>query len=105
MVKHLIHILCGYKRIAICDSGEIGLLLYEELKNTEVEVICFIDRNCEGLGKIESVPVISMTELKNQKIDVVVVCPPEDYGQICRYMMHHDIRIPTIYLKDVVYEF
>ena len=35
----------GYKTIAIYGAGDLGRLLYEEIKNSDIQVKYFIDRN------------------------------------------------------------
>ena len=95
---------CGYRNIAICDSGEIGLLLFEEVIKSNINVVCFIDRNSEGLEQIDGIPVISLNKIESLDIDVVVVCPPENYSEVSKYLVRKKNNTPTIYLKDAVYE-
>ena len=47
----------GYRTLGIYDAGELGRLLYEEIKDSDITVKYFVDRNAEGLGKIEGIPV------------------------------------------------
>ena len=60
----------GMKRIAIYGMQELGERLYEEIKNTELEVICVIDKNPDYV--IGDFVVISPEE-KIPDVDVVIV--------------------------------
>ncbi len=95
-----------YKRIIIFDAGEIGRILYDELKGTEIEVVCFYDRNAEGLRQIEGIPVCSFTQLSEMPdADIVIVSTAYDYSHILELLVEVDNKIRTVYLRDAVYEF
>lgn len=96
---------CGYKNIAIYGAGDLGSLLYEELKNTDIVVSYFVDRNAEALGSIDGIPVILLKDVKQQKkVDVIVVTPAGNYDSICRDLVKNVPDICTLSLKDAVYE-
>ncbi len=67
----------GYNKIAIYGNGEIGCRLYDELKETEVQVIYFIDKIANDLDLTydEGIPVISVNNMVNydSNIDVIVI--------------------------------
>ncbi|NLO09326.1 MAG: hypothetical protein GX129_05590 [Clostridiales bacterium] len=50
----------GYHRIAIYGMGEIGYLIYDALKDSNVEVIYFIDNNADNL--YHSLPVYKLKD-------------------------------------------
>ena len=96
----------GFKTIAIFDAGEIGQLLYAEVKNSEIEVKYFIDRNAEGIRTIDGIPVIQPNIIeKMEVVDLVLVSPVFDYVQVSKLFVDINPRIGTISMKDAVYEF
>lgn len=95
----------GYRKIAIYGAGDVGRLLYYELKDSDIRVLYYIDRNAEGLGKVEGIPVITAEEIKNaEAVDGIVVSPVGSYQEICELLTRLVPEIPTISLKDAVYE-
>jgi lactate dehydrogenase-like 2-hydroxyacid dehydrogenase len=95
----------GYKTIAIYGAGDLGKLLYEELKNTDIKVLYFIDRNAEGLYQIEDIPVIDLDAVtENKGIDALVVTPLGDYNVICSDLIGIAPEVSILSLKDAVYE-
>lgn len=97
---------CGYKEIAIYGAGDVGNLIYEEVKNSDVKVKYFVDRNGEGLGTIDEIPVITLNDIeKIEEVDIMVVSPIDNYDAICRDLLKISPNIRTLSLKDAVYEF
>jgi phosphoglycerate dehydrogenase-like enzyme len=95
----------GYETIAIYGAGDLGKLLYEELKHTDIKILYFVDRNAEGLHQIEGIPVIDLDAVaENKSIDVLVVTPLRDYNVICSELIGIAPEVPIISLKDAVYE-
>lgn len=95
----------GVSKVAICDAGDIGLLLFEELEMSDIEVVAFYDRNWEALRFIKNVPVLSLDRVTDLTEDVlIIICPPESYDDIRKYINDRNDRIGTLYLKDLVYE-
>lgn len=96
----------GCKTVAIFDAGEIGQLLYAEVKNSEIEVKYFIDRNAEGIRMIDGIPVIQPNSIeKMEVVDLVLVSPAFDYVQVSKLLVNINPRIGSISMKDAVYEF
>ncbi len=97
---------CGYRTIGICDAGEIGRLLYEEIKNSDIVVRYFADRNAEGLRMIDKVPVVPLSRIPDmEEVDVLVISPIMDYDAVCSLLAEKDPAIRTLSLKEAVYEF
>lgn len=95
----------GYSSIAIYGAGDIGRLLYFELKNSDVEVKYWVDRNGEGLAELEGIKVITLPEIKEaESVDVLVVTPLGNYSEICKDLVKFCPEIPTISLREAVYE-
>ncbi len=100
---------CGYNTIAICEITDIGKLLYDEIKDSDINIAFFVDRNAEGLKEIDDIPVVMIQDLeemqKNNPIDILVISPVIDYNKITRSLAYFAPEIPTLYIKDAVYEF
>lgn len=96
----------GYKTLGIYDAGELGRLLYEEIKDSDLTVCYFADRNAEGLGTIEGIPVIYPSQIPQmEKVDVLVISPIVDYEAVCQALVEEAPELQTLSLKEAVYEF
>lgn len=92
--------------IAIFDAGEIGRLLYEEIKGSDIKVAFFIDRNAEGIHNIDGIPVIPINKIAKQpEVDIIVVSPVYNYEEVLRLFMEVNKELRSIALKEAVYEF
>lgn len=97
---------CGCKTIAIYDAGEIGRLLYGEIKNSDIEIKYFIDRNAEGLKDVDGIPVILLPHIgKMEEVDILVVSPIVNYEMFCKAVTRYVPELRTLPLRDAVYEF
>lgn len=90
----------SYKTVAIYGMGELGNRLYDELKDTDIEVKYVVDQNAdttysevEVLGKEDAL----------EEVDVMVVTAIFAYDKIERDM-RKKISAPIISLNDVVYD-
>lgn len=90
----------GYHSIAIYGMGRLGILLYEELKDSDVEVVYGIDRD----------PYCTYPELKIvqpedelERADVIVVTPVIAFYDI-EGMLAEKTEIPVLSIEEVVYE-
>lgn len=90
----------GYKTLAIYGMGEMGNRLYEELKNTSIEIKYAIDKNASG--KYADIDVKDLED-ELEVVDVVVVSAIFVYGEIVEEL-GSVIDFPIISLEDVVYE-
>ena len=92
----------GYKRIAIYGMGEIGNRLYNELKNTEIEIKYVIDKNANAA--YSPVEVIELEELNgDEELDLVVVTAPHAFEEIQKEISMK-LSSPVISIEDIVYE-
>lgn len=97
---------CGYKKIAIYGAGDIGRLLYEEVKESDIEILYFVDRNAEGIRAIDDIPVITLQDVSNmENVDVLVITPIGNYNEICRALINFIPEMATISIREAVYEF
>lgn len=94
-----------YKKVAIYGADEIGRLVYHELRDAKCEVKCFIGRDAEGISWYMDVEVIMERELADyEKLDAIIVPPLHDYVEISERLSKNGINIPTLSLRDVIFE-
>ncbi len=80
------------KNIAIYGAGVLGRRLYEELKDTQINVSCFIDRN-DKVTLPYDVKVITPLMTNNlSEIDAVVITSIEYINIVDRLQRHISIR-------------
>lgn len=90
----------GYRRIAIYGMGELGNRLYEELKDTDVEIAFAIDKR---INDVHSEIRVVEPDSIDTDIDVIVITPVFDYENI-EEMLMEKVDIPIISLEEVVYD-
>lgn len=87
-------------KIAIYGMGEMGSRLYDELKNSSIEVVCGIDAKLENVfAEIEMVPVGK----KIEGIDAVVVSAVFAFEEIGEKLSEY-IDCEIISLEDIVFD-
>lgn len=91
----------GYQTLAIYGMGEMGNRLYEELKNSSIEIKYAIDKN--DSGTYADIDVKNLED-ELEAVDVVVVSAVFVYDEIAEEL-RSVIDYPIISLEDVVYEF
>ena len=97
---------CGYYTVVIFDAGELGRLLYDELRGTDIKVLCFYDRNAEGINSIDNIPVLPLTKLNSiPDADIILVSTNFFYPEVLRMLAEIKPEIRSLYLRDAVYEF
>lgn len=89
-----------YKTIAIYGMGELGNRLYEELRNSGVEVKYAIDKNAEST--YSELDVFSLEE-DLEEVDAVVVTATFDFDKI-EEELANVLSYPIISLEDVIFE-
>ena len=90
----------NYKTIAIYGMGEMGNRLYDELKETEIEVKYAIDKNAAG-----AYSELDIRELEDEleEVDAVIVTATFAFDEI-EGELGNIFSCPIISLDDVVYE-
>lgn len=90
--------------IAIYGMGTLGELFYEEIKDSDVKVSYFIDKNADILYYgADDIAVISIEGIaKQEKTDAIIVTPVFDFEEI-REALEEVTDIRLISLEDVVY--
>lgn len=89
-----------YKTIAIYGMGELGNRLYDELKDSNIQVEYAIDENTAGA--YSEVKVITPEE-NLPEVDVIVVTAVFAYNEI-EEKLSEKTHLPIISLEDIVYE-
>ncbi|MCI8374271.1 MAG: hypothetical protein HFI29_02375 [Lachnospiraceae bacterium] len=96
----------GYKTIGIYDAGDLGRMLYEEVKDSDITVKFFVDRNAEGIGSIDGIPVIFFSQISEvEEADVLLVSPIVNYEAVNRILSEKGVTLRTMSFKDAVFEF
>lgn len=90
----------GYKRIAIYGAADLGEYLYEELKNTSIEAVCFVDKSVEMLWNIETVIIFKPTD-DLPPIDAMIVTSIYHLDEV-RENYKGRIECPIHSLKEVI---
>lgn len=95
----------GYESIAIYGLGELGSRLYEELKESKINIKYFVDKEADNMyfGS-EDVELVAIEDLNDDNIDAVVVTPVYAYNQIEKQLQNNGVTCDIISLEDVVYE-
>lgn len=89
-----------YKTIAIYGMGEMGNRLYDELKNTNIEIKYAIDKNADST--YTELEVID-PEDSYEDVDAIVVTATFAFEDI-ESKVSSKTECPVISLEDVVYE-
>lgn len=96
----------GYQTIAIYGVGDLGRLLYEEIRETDIAVKYFVDRNAEGIHEVDGIPVITISEISGMEdVDALIITPIGNYDAICRTLARQAPEMRTLSLREAVYEF
>ena len=90
----------GYKTIAIYGMGEMGNRLYDELKDSSIQIKYAVDEN--AAGTYSDIEVIDKDE-EYMDVDVIVVTATFAFDDI-EEELQKKVTFPIISLDDVVYE-
>ena len=93
---------CGFEKIAIYGCGIYGKMLYNELKDSVIDIAYFIDIHKDGLKHTEVADVYSPDE-SLPLCDVIIVSIIGEYVDIFKVLKQKN-NIPIISLYEVVYE-
>ncbi len=90
----------NYKVIAIYGMGEMGNRLYDELRESDIEVKYAVDKN--AAGTYSELDVIEKED-DFEKVDVIVVTATFAFDEI-EAEIADKVDFPIVSLEDVVYE-
>lgn len=92
---------CGYRSVAIYGAGDIGKLLFDELKQSDIQVKYFVDRNGEGIHEMEGLPVVAIHQVREmEEVDVLVVTLINAYDSICKMLAGFAKEIRTLSIRE-----
>lgn len=89
----------GYKRIAIYGMSDLGIFLYQELADTEVEISYGIDRRADKLDV--EIPILTVEE-ELPAVDAIIVTAVYFFDQI-NGMLKDRVDCPVISLEEILY--
>ncbi|MDD3413816.1 MAG: hypothetical protein PHY47_07425 [Lachnospiraceae bacterium] len=89
----------NYKTIAIYGMGEMGNRLYDELRDSNIEVRCGIDK--ESSSVYSELEVISIED-ELPEVDAIIVSAVFAFNEISE-KLGNIVDYPIISLEDVVY--
>jgi len=90
----------GYKKIAIYGFSYVGERLYDELKDTGIEIGYIIDKMATNI--CAEIDVIT-PEMEFEKVDAIVVTSNYYYNDI-KNTLSLKVDWPIINLEDILYE-
>lgn len=90
----------GYHTVVIYGMGEMGNRLYEELKNTSIEVKYAVDK--EAANTYSELKVVGKDDYL-ESADVMIVTAIYAYDEI-EEEMETKIDFPIVCLEDVIYD-
>lgn len=89
----------GYRSIAVYGMSDIGELLVEELRDTNVDLCYGIDRNADQISA--EIPIYKPTD-KLPAVDAIVVTAVYFYEDIFQTLRKNGVECPIISLNDVL---
>lgn len=90
----------GYQKVIVYGMHYAGKRLVEELKNTNIQVVCGIDKKAQSI--FADIDVITKDDLIPET-DVIVVTAISFFDEI-ENEMKDKVDCPIVSLEDVVYE-
>lgn len=90
----------GYHTVGIYGAGKLGTHLFYELKNTDIQVLFGIDKNCEAI--LFPVNVYSPDQ-QLPKADVIIITVIDKYGEISK-LIDEKINCPMVPLEEIIQE-
>lgn len=90
----------GIKMVAIYGMNYVGERLYDELKNSDIEVKYAIDKNADIM--YEELDIVTPEE-EFEEVDAVIVTATF-YFEAIEEMLGKKMECPILSLKDVLYE-
>ena len=95
----------GYKNIAIYGNGEIGCRLYEDLRNCDIKVSCFIDKKANDLTLYneDDIAVYGIDEVDKYKdVDAIIVTTVNIYEEIEQQLLNRSVNCDIRSLEDLL---
>ena len=92
--------------IAIYGIGEMGQMLFEELKGTEIHVRYFIDKRANDIFSNDiGTKVVGLDGISSEEsVDAIVITPIYDFNAIEDMLYDMGLDATILSLEDIVYE-
>ncbi len=90
----------GYKTVAIYGMKELGERLYDELKDSNIEVKYIIDKNADNI--YADIDIITPDE-ELKPVDAIIVTATYYFDEI-EEMLCEKVDYPIISLEEIVYD-
>lgn len=94
----------NYSNVAIYGLGEMGSRLYEELKDSNINIGAFIDSNAGDMYYGEEIDIIDIDQVADKAFDVIVITPIYAYDEIESKLINAGVECEIVSLEDVVFE-
>ncbi len=92
----------GIRNVCIYGAGTIGTILFEEMEDSELNVVCFIDRAAKRFrGDYCGIPVIFPEDTGKIHVDAIIVSPYKRYYEVRSYLKHFT-SCATISARDIL---
>lgn len=97
----------GICNVAIYGKGTLGEVFYNEIKDSDVNIECFIDRNATNGGTYgEGIPVKSIEEFaESTSVDAIIISPIFEFESISEELLKNNISNKRISLEEIVYNY
>ncbi len=93
----------AFQNIVIYGIRGFGELLYQEIRNSDIKVVCFADRDFARYSKgINGVPVLSIEQLARITYDAVVVTPIFYFNEILSTLVNNKIELGKIVSLNMI---
>lgn len=90
----------AYKSIAIYGFGKLGMLLYEELKNSSIEIKYIIDKNAKSMHT--QLKMIDLDHFLGD-VDAVIVTPVTAFDSV-KEQLDKKGTMPILSLQKIIYD-
>lgn len=97
----------GCRKIAIYGAGELGRYLAMELRPSELEVLCYVDRNAHTLHEVLQIPAVTLEEFMDtfaKEADALIVTAVSADREVLHEMVCRKPELPVMSLRDMIFE-
>lgn len=89
--------------VMIYGLGEMGGLIYDKLKCTQIKVECFIDAfSPANQYFLEEIDVLKPNEVKNRKADLVIISLAHIAESIKKDLLQAGVSIPIESIENII---
>ncbi len=90
----------NYKKVCIYGLSDVGYRLYDELKDSGIEIVCMIDKN--AFGKFEDTDIMNLSQ-PIPECDLIIVTPVYYINEI-EIDLRDKVLCPIVALDDLIAE-